>query len=324
MKLVKKIMAAACAVAMVATAASSLMVAHAEMIVPTLRGVLEYDAETKEGQYTFYMEDLKPDTESNTANMTMASFDMRLVFDDEGYDPSMYASSGPPASQAIKKNVLVNEALTGNVFAYNENLDTIGISYGVLPEEGIHEYTYPDWYNSFEIATIKFKVIGEKTTISIDFAESGVYEFNDEWSEVINQYYYGTSNNSKAEWILDVDEIPGVIEWEIPDNDNASAAEDQIASVPSTDGTGIFAPSEGDGSDRAIAKAVTLNPGAGTYNAVKWSLTRTKDTVSENGTVTKMIPNIDAAAKMTIGLVFSWDGIEYDNVTVTGAELVNE
>lgn len=336
MKIIKKLLSAACAVAMLTGVASSMAYAAMSGIpvvppedvttIPTLKvAAKEYDESTKSGTFSVSLEDLDqsilPDTVID--QYFIESMQFGLKFDPTQFDVSKYVTTGRPAP--IASSMTINSALkkAPELGFPNNTLNFVWVDTDI--NTSINSYNGFDM-SSVHLYDLKFTITAEdKVTIGIGDVMVEGTTYADDFVTEVNGYLWGNMKDCYA-MNYDLPEIGG-IEWVIPDNTgNSSAGADKIVTVPGGDAGGVFVPTDdnaGD-TDRAIAKAVNLDPsGKPNVVGVKWVIDRTPaGGVAETVQKTFPLPNVEVSSQITMGIVIGYDATEYENVTVQSAGLV--
>lgn len=320
MKLFKKIISVASAVAMIAAVTSSMMIVQAAPLAPTLKGTLvNYDETAKTGTIKFTLENLKGDTDANVDSLSLYSLGVGLMFDPAQFDASLYKTTGRP--KPIDTNFTVGSLVsTGAQRGYNAS-GRLGLNWAATPSTGVSTMESATVFDSLDLCTVNFKLVADSATITITDTESRVAVQTDDWDDNPSaNYIYGTSNSSTANWNYDLPEIGGV-EFVVPTNDSDSADSSAILNVKPSDigGEGDVWANE-DGSENAVAGLANFTPSAAT-STIEWTISATPvgGEATEYTKAFDLGASIDAAA--TIGLIVNYNTAEYSSVSIVSGAL---
>ena len=326
MKLLKKVISAVCAFGMITAVSSSMLVAQAEQLAPTLKiELLDYDEAAKTGQLKVSLLNLKGDTEENPDTLSISSLGVVMGFDSSEFDAEMYSNSG--RVKPIDKNFVASEAIAASAQrVYNTDNENLGIAWASTPADGLNNLEDPDMFDNFEVATINFKLLGDSATITVGKPmETVVNRMSDDWSNdtVEKVYTYGNSNNSVADFVYDFPEIGG-IEFVVPEAEGTEVSGDQILDVKPSDigGTGdVFTTDDPDFEGEAAVASLANFAAMEGATQVEWKISATP----VGGEATEYVKDFDLGATIdsatTIGIIVGYDTAEYSSVEVISGML---
>lgn len=325
MKLVKKIISTVCAIGMVATAMSSLMVAEAATpVVPTLKITYNeesYDPEIGEGVFTVYLENLGGDDESVYENLSLWAYNIGFMFDSDEFELSYYEDG----RTGVSKNVTLNPTYFGTGLT-GKGLDGERLTIqwaqnhpksGLSPFDGVP-------FDSLEVATINFKVKSTPATITIaNTTMVQVDEMDDDFVNSIQQFKFGNATSSCTPMNYEFPTIPGV-EFVVPEAQGTEVSGDQILDVKPSDigGTGdVFTTDDPDFAGEAAIASLANFAAMGSATKVEWKISATP----VGGEATEYVKDFDLGATIdsatTIGIIVGYDTAEYSSVEVISGML---
>lgn len=330
MKMLKKLLSAVCAVSLLATSASFMIVHADDYPAPTMSAELtEYNSETGEGMITVSLEGIITG-EYEGLYPYITGFQSTVAFSDADFDTSMYSSG------AIWDEVLPGDDVYDGAFALNDNgygTDTQGNPGIVVAWSPTQARRYIEgslFAEKNTLYTFNFKVLDTSKENTITLKENmialNIFETDSYTGTLSTTCTYGTVTGSMTQKALNVvdpetiGEGGGDITITIPANDGTTAEGDNLVSIAPEDigGEGtVWTDDEGNGEAAVASVANFTSNNAG---SVTWSITATP---AEGEAVTKShafdIPAVEG--QMTLGLIVGYDTAEWNSVAITGGAI---
>ena len=317
MRFMKKVISAICALGMIATCASSMIVAQAADKVPVLSARLEgYDSATGKGNVVLSLSNLTGLGDWDDSLTYLATVQSYMFLDPDVFDTTTDFGTNAKAKKAVTLLGAMNDGGQKGASKFGSRSDipnTLPFSW----ISGDAEVTITD-VNDTDIISIPIIVKDQsKLPATISFAKTKV---------AINVFNAARNSASLKQW--NDDALGGVQGFkvgdtsiEIPANDSATANSSTILTVKPSDvgGTGDVWANE-DGSEKAVAGLANFTPSAAT-STIAWTISATPvgGEATEYTKEFDLGASIDAAA--TIGLIVNYNTAEYSSVSIVSGAL---
>lgn len=329
MKLSKKIISAVCALGMMATMTSSMLVAQAAD-VPTLElNVSWTDEEAGTGVITAVVTDMQlPEDTTDMEYAHLSAWQMAIGLDSDVFDTSLY-SNALLARQNEEGRTVTNTS--GGTFTRGQYLAASGdirpnwfAGDGWMGLLDIEDGKYLDPANiaePTELLAVNFALDKEAlpATITLDIVavESTA---RDSSGNIIDTIAYGNATPGNLDMNIVANcTIPG-LSIVIPENDGTTASDDTLVSLSPEDigGEGTVWTDDSGNGEAAVASVANFT--SNNAGSVTWSITATP---AEGEAVTKShafdIPAVEG--QMTLGLIVGYDTAEWSSVAITGGAI---
>lgn len=345
MKLFNKLISAMCAVGIVATMASSLVLVHAAEELPKLSLDVQWtDKEAGTGTITASIEGLQLplDSEGNPVAAKyahLASWQMYIGVDGENvFDTTLWENE-----LAMYMNCAASEFTSMGTFTsgtYLTPTKTIQPNFMLSSTQAmqllVKGFADPTKIgDKMNLFTLNFTVKDASklpTEITLSNVEFRV-EAKDASGKLMSHRLFGNATpDDEAMTIVDSTKFPAAVKPSVPENTGTTADSNTIKAFNPKDlgltetADGYFTPDAdyANANDRAIAVANNF-AAPGEFNKIKWTMSRTPvGGVAETASLTKPIANIDTNAAITVGMVVGFDISQYSAVSITNVELINE
>lgn len=312
MKLVKKLISAVCALGMIATMTSALVVQAAES--PTVKIELtEYNEDTNIGMMTVKVQGLDKSVDERAEDLFVAMIQIGIQMPKDIFDASYYTTGkGGQLSTNVKMGERFTSDVTGPAYNVIDGVDTIAATFmtnSLDPGKMLNIYNGDD-ISDITYMTIKFhKLTDDPVDMSELFGNVMVTtrHYDAAWTQ--NQFEQTSFGNMKD---------CAVANFDAPEIDPIKVVGPVIQSV----GDGPFTATGDEAEvmpDQRAAAAIAEIPAVGeddTYNAVKWTITVDGSQYDK----TFGLANLDASADMKMGLIVEYSTNDATSVTIDKAE----
>ncbi len=326
MKLSKKIISAVCALGMIATMTSSMLVAQAAD-VPTLElNVAWTDEEAGTGTITAVLTDMQlPENTTGMEYAHLSAWQMFVGVDSNVFDTSLYSNAINTRRNQTPLTVSTIGSLTrGNYLPDTSDMRPNWVSgedwVALLDVD--EKYVNPaNIGDETELLSINFTLNKENlpTTITLDGVEVESTARDGEGT-LIDTIAFGNAAPSDKEMNIVANcTIPG-LSIVIPENDGTTASDDTLVSLSPEDigGEGTVWTDDSGNGEAAVASVANFT--SNNAGSVTWSITATP---AEGEAVTKShafdIPAVEG--QMTLGLIVGYDTAEWNSVAITGGAI---
>lgn len=323
MKLVKKIISSVCALGMIATMTSA-MVVHAAT-APTLQITCDnYDETAKTGTMSVKILNYDQSVDERPEDLFIGLIQFGIKLPNTVFDQSYYTTGkGGKFSTNVKMGSRFSSDVTGPKLA-NGVLAATFATNSTDAGKMLNSYN-GDNISTVEFMTINFKLLDSVASVDVKDLLGDVmlenYHYDANWANKVATYTYGNMKGC-AKMTYDLPVIGSV---EPPTPDKPTVKDDgTILPIKPSDigGTGdVFVGEDGSKAVAGLGNFVA----SGVINELNWTIKYTPVNGVETQATKSFVPaelkGVNVESKVTIGLIVNYNPAEYENVTIVSGAL---